>query len=131
MDDGSTDATAEVARRFVSRGVTVLSRKNGGLSAGQNYAYAHSQGEYIQFLDADDILAPNKIERQLAALRKTDSKRLLLSSPWAPFLLSDPPCSVCAQLAVPGSFSCRVAFEEDGRRPPHAKRHLAGEPGVG
>lgn len=63
----------------------MLSTKNGGLSAGQNYAYAHSRGDYIQFLDADDLLAPDKIERQLAALRKTDSKRLLLSSPWAPF----------------------------------------------
>jgi glycosyltransferase involved in cell wall biosynthesis len=85
VDDGSTDGTGEVARRFASRGVTVLSTRNGGLSVGQNYAYAHSRGDYIQFLDADDLLAPDKIERQLAALRRTDSTRLLLSSPWAPF----------------------------------------------
>jgi glycosyltransferase involved in cell wall biosynthesis len=85
VDDGSTDRTAQVARRFASRGVTILSTKNGGLSAGQNYAYAHCHGDYIQFLDADDLLAPDKIERQLAALRDTDSRRVLLSSPWAPF----------------------------------------------
>jgi glycosyltransferase involved in cell wall biosynthesis len=85
VDDGSTDETAEVARRFASRGVTVVSTKNGGLSAGQNRAYRHSQGDYIQFLDADDLLAPDKIERQLAALTPSDSKRILLSSPWAPF----------------------------------------------
>jgi len=85
VDDGSTDGTVEVARRFASRGVTVISTKNGGLSAGQNCAYRHSQGDYIQFLDADDLLAPDKIERQLAALTASDSKRILLSSPWAPF----------------------------------------------
>lgn len=85
VDDGSTDETAEVARRFASRGVTVVSTKNGGLSAAQNNAYKHCRGDYIQFLDADDLLAPDKIERQLAALRVSDSKRVLLSSPWAPF----------------------------------------------
>lgn len=85
VDDGSTDKTAEVARRFASNGVTVISTENRGLSAGQNHAYKHSQGDYIQFLDADDLLAPDKIERQLAALKSGDSKRVLLSSPWAPF----------------------------------------------
>jgi len=85
VDDGSTDGTAEIARKFSSRGVTVISTKNRGLSAGQNCAYRHSQGNYIQFLDADDLLAPDKIERQLAALTASDSKRILLSSPWAPF----------------------------------------------
>ena len=85
VDDGSTDGTAELARKFASRGVTVVSTKNGGLSAGQNCAYRLSQGDYIQFLDADDLLAPDKIERQLAALTPSDSKRILLSSPWAPF----------------------------------------------
>jgi hypothetical protein len=44
-----------------------------------------SQGDYIQWLDADDLLAPDKIERQLAALRETDGKRILLSSKWAWF----------------------------------------------
>jgi glycosyltransferase involved in cell wall biosynthesis len=68
VDDGSTDGTVEIARRFASKGVTIFSTKNGGLSAGQNCAYRHSQGDYLQFLDADDLLAPDKIERQLAAL---------------------------------------------------------------
>jgi len=85
VDDGSTDQTAEVARRFASKGVTVVSTKNGGLSAAQNRAYEHCQGDYIQFLDADDLMAQDKIERQLAALTSSDSKRILLSSPWAPF----------------------------------------------
>jgi glycosyltransferase involved in cell wall biosynthesis len=85
VDDGSTDGTAEIARRFASKGVTVVSTGNRGLSAGQNHAYRLSKGDYIQYLDADDLLAPDKIERQLAALRESDSRRILLSSPWAPF----------------------------------------------
>ena len=83
VDDGSTDGTAEVVRQF--KEVKLVSTKNCGLSGAQNNAFPHSQGDYIQYLDADDLLAPDKIERQLAALRDSDSKRVLLSSPWAPF----------------------------------------------
>lgn len=83
LNDGSKDRTAEVARRF--KGVTVLSTENQGFSRAQNHVYQHSQGDYIQYLDADDLLAPDKIERQLGALREGDSRRILLSSPWAPF----------------------------------------------
>jgi glycosyltransferase involved in cell wall biosynthesis len=84
-NDGSTDRTAEVAREFAHKGVTVVSRENGGQSAAQNTALRHCNGDYIQWLDADDLLASDKIERQLAALREGNSKRVLLSSPWAPF----------------------------------------------
>jgi glycosyltransferase involved in cell wall biosynthesis len=83
VDDGSTDSTAEVAGGF--KEVRVVSTENYGLSGAQNNAFPLSQGDYIQYLDADDLLAPDKIERQLAALREFDSKRVLLSSPWAPF----------------------------------------------
>jgi glycosyltransferase involved in cell wall biosynthesis len=84
INDGSTDRTAEIARRFGSN-ITVLSTENRGLSAAVNYAFQNSHGDYIQELDSDDLLAPDKIERQLTALRAGDSKRILLSSPWAPF----------------------------------------------
>ena len=83
VDDGSTDRTAEVVRRF--KGVTLVSTENQGFSAAQNHAFELSHGDYIQYLDADDLLAPDKIERQLGALREGDSRRILLSSPWAPF----------------------------------------------
>src|ERR1700694_3446256 len=65
VDDGSTDRTAEVARRFASKEVAVVSTANKGLSAAVNHAYQLSRGDYIQELDADDLLAPDKIERQL------------------------------------------------------------------
>jgi glycosyltransferase involved in cell wall biosynthesis len=83
VDDGSKDRTAEVVRQF--KDVKLVSTENQGLSGAQNNAFLLSQGDYIQYLDADDLLAPDKIERQLAALRESDSRRILLSSPWAPF----------------------------------------------
>lgn len=85
VDDGSKDRTAEVARQFASKQVKVVSTENQGLSGAVNNAYKLCQGDYIQELDSDDLLAPDKIEKQLAALREGDSKRIMLSSPWAYF----------------------------------------------
>jgi len=85
VDDGSSDETATVARRFASKEVRVVSTENQGAAAARNRALQFSQGDYIQWLDADDLLAPDKIERQLVALQEFDSKRILLSSSWAHF----------------------------------------------
>jgi glycosyltransferase involved in cell wall biosynthesis len=85
VDDGSTDRTAELARRYASKNVKVVSTSNQGLSAAVNNAYRLCQGDYIQELDADDILAPDKIERQMAAAQEIENRRILLSSPMAYF----------------------------------------------
>jgi glycosyltransferase involved in cell wall biosynthesis len=85
VNDGSTDGTEEVAQRFASRQLKIISTENRGLSAAVNQAYRESQGDYIQELDSDDLLTPDKIERQLNALHEGDSKRTLLSSPWGHF----------------------------------------------
>ncbi len=85
VDDGSSDRTAEVVRRFASKEVLVVRTENQGAAAARNHALRLSHGDYIQWLDADDLLAPDKIERQLAALREPYNQRILLSSPWAYF----------------------------------------------
>ena len=85
VDDGSRDGTAEVGRRFASKNVVIVSKENQGAAATRNHAFQLSQGEYIQWLDADDLLSSDKIERQLAALREGDGKRILLSSSWGIF----------------------------------------------
>jgi glycosyltransferase involved in cell wall biosynthesis len=85
VDDGSKDNTAAVARRFASKEATVVSTQNQGSAAARNHALRLSQGDYIQWLDADDLLSPGKIESQLAALRGVENKRILLSSSWAYF----------------------------------------------
>jgi glycosyltransferase involved in cell wall biosynthesis len=63
VDDGSSDRTPEVARRFAAKEVAVVSTENQGSAAARNHALQLSQGDYIQWLDADDLLAPDKIER--------------------------------------------------------------------
>src|SRR6516165_1130699 len=88
VNDGSRDGTAEVARRFAAANVKVVSTRNQGLSAAVNTAYRLCQGDYIQELDADDLLAPSKIEKQLTALRETDRPRTLLSGPRGYFYYS-------------------------------------------
>jgi glycosyltransferase involved in cell wall biosynthesis len=85
VDDGSSDHTAEVARQFASKEVVVLSTENQGAAKARNHALKVSQGDYIQWLDADDLLAPDKVERQLAAARESCDRSTLLSSSWAYF----------------------------------------------
>ena len=85
VNDGSTDRTLAIANQFATRGVTVLSQENQGASSARNKAFNASQGEYIQWLDADDLLALDKIERQLEALKRCPGKRTLLSSAWGTF----------------------------------------------
>lgn len=88
VDDGSTDRTGDVARSFASKNVKVVTTENRGPSAAINHAYRLCQGDYIQELDADDLLAPDKIEKQLAALRESDGPRTLLSGPRGYFYYS-------------------------------------------
>lgn len=66
VNDGSTDDTVAIARSF---GATVVSLKNGGPSAARNAGTWVAGGEYIAYLDADDIWAPQKLALQVAALR--------------------------------------------------------------
>jgi glycosyltransferase involved in cell wall biosynthesis len=85
VDDGSTDQTLAVARRFASKEVAVVTQKNQGASAARNHALSLSQGDYIQWLDADDLLSPDKIARQMEASKKYPGNRILFSSGWSYF----------------------------------------------
>jgi glycosyltransferase involved in cell wall biosynthesis len=86
VDDGSSDRTAVIARQFESQGVQIVQQQNQGASAARNKAFSLSRGEYIQWLDADDLLAPNKVASQMQAVKQGVGKRTLLSSPWASFM---------------------------------------------
>lgn len=86
VDDGSTDQTLAIARQFESDSVHVFTQKNQGAASTRNKAYSLSHGDYIQWLDADDLLAPDKTSRQIEALAHGLSKRTLLSSGWGQFL---------------------------------------------
>ena len=85
VDDESSDNTLHIAKQFESRSVKVLTQPHEGASAARNRALSLAQGEYIQWLDADDLLAPDKISKQL---QLTDGGRdfmTLLSSGYGSF----------------------------------------------
>jgi len=86
VDDGSTDQTLAVAQQFESHSVQVVSQPNQGATAARNKALSLSKGDYIQWLDADDLLAPDKIARQAEVLDRSRGKRMLLSSPFGQFM---------------------------------------------
>jgi len=85
VDDGSSDQTLSVARQFESGIVRVVTQSNQGAASARNKALCLAQGDYIQWLDADDLLAPDKIARQMECLHE-GSKRTLFSSAWARFI---------------------------------------------
>jgi glycosyltransferase involved in cell wall biosynthesis len=83
VDDGSTDDTLAVARSFASGQVAVATQPNQGAAAARNTALSMSQADVIQWLDADDLLARDKIARQMAV---GAGPRTVLSSAWGTFL---------------------------------------------
>jgi glycosyltransferase involved in cell wall biosynthesis len=85
VDDGSTDQTLAVARRFASKDVAVVRQENQGAAAARNHAFSLSQGDYVQWLDADDLLSPDKVEKQVELAKELENPRILLSSGWGFF----------------------------------------------
>jgi len=63
VDDGSTDSSLEIAKSFEN--IKVYQRKNSGLCASRNFGLNVAEGEYIQYLDHDDLLDPDKLEKQM------------------------------------------------------------------
>ena len=86
VSDGSKDRTEDVARSFESAGVITYTQNNQGAAATRNKAFSLCKGDYIQWLDADDLLAPDKISKQMEIAEKVQNKRLLISAEWAHFL---------------------------------------------
>lgn len=86
VDDGSPDGTLAAARQFENQGVKVFTQQNQGAAACRNTALSHARGDFIQWLDADDLLSPNKISAQLAAFQADPDPLKLLSSGWSYFL---------------------------------------------
>ncbi len=68
IDDGSPDQTAKVARGFASSSIRIIEQKNSGACVARNLGLSLSKGKYIQFLDADDVLSPDKIASQVEVL---------------------------------------------------------------
>jgi glycosyltransferase involved in cell wall biosynthesis len=87
VDDGSTDDTARVAERYGAEDsrFRLICRSHAGVSSARNTAVAEARGEWIAFLDADDVWLPPKLDRQLALLEQDPAADLLYTN----FLLWD------------------------------------------
>ena len=86
VDDGSTDQTLAVARRFASKEVAVVTQKNQGASAARNHALSLSQGDYILNGSMPMIFCRRTRSRaKLEASKKYPSNRILFSSGWGYF----------------------------------------------
>ena len=87
IDDGSSDRTLNVVREIVDPRIKCFSYTNGGSSVARNRGISHATGEFIAFLDADDLWTPDKLELQLEALQKNPEAGVAYS--WTYFLYED------------------------------------------
>ena len=84
INDGSTDSTLEKVTDLTDARIYITSYDNGGLPTARNRGIALARGEYITFLDADDLWTPDKLECQLAAFSKSPDAGLVYS--WTSFM---------------------------------------------
>ena len=74
VDDGSTDKSTEITRQYTHqypkkiRYLEHANHQNRGMSASRNLGIRHAQGQWIAFLDADDIWLPEKLEYQVGIM---------------------------------------------------------------
>jgi glycosyltransferase involved in cell wall biosynthesis len=69
VDDGSTDGSAAVVRSFARPNLRLIQQSNRGSTATRNVCCTHATGEFVQYLDADDLIEPDKITLQMDRLR--------------------------------------------------------------
>ncbi|NEO89375.1 MAG: glycosyltransferase [Moorea sp. SIO3G5] len=84
INDGSTDGTLDVISTVNDHRLKVFSYENGGLPVARNRGIRRSTGEFITFIDADDLWKPDKLELQLAALQKNPEAGVAYS--WTAFI---------------------------------------------
>jgi glycosyltransferase involved in cell wall biosynthesis len=84
INDGSSDGIVEWASQITDLRVRLISQENQGTAVARNTGIVESQGEYIAFLDADDIWEPTKLEKQAQCL---DNNPLVgLVDAWTAFI---------------------------------------------
>lgn len=88
VNDDSTDNTLSIAESYKSRGVLVFSQDKKGQDAALNLGYKHSKGEYIKFMDSDDLINPEMVELQVNAI-STSSDHIAYGE-WARFYHNNP-----------------------------------------
>lgn len=87
IDDGSSDKTLEIAKEWEKhhKNILVFSQQNKGACAARNLALEKSTGEYVMFLDADNIISPNKVKEQMKLLTAANDDMAVATCPWDRF----------------------------------------------
>jgi len=80
IDDGSIDGSLTIARQFDQPWIKVFEQKNSGASVARNLGISKASGQFMQFLDADDLLSPDKIKLQVNALMAQPGKIAVCST---------------------------------------------------
>jgi len=80
IDDGSTDETLSIAKRHESCNVRIICQDNQGPGNARNRAFDESQGDFVQYLDHDDLLSPEKIETQVHLLLNNPERMVAVSA---------------------------------------------------
>lgn len=84
IDDGSQDSTYQVVSSFSDSRIRVFSYPNAGVSASRNRGISKANGEFIAFLDSDDLWTPDKLEAQLRALE--DNPQAAVAYSWTDYI---------------------------------------------
>lgn len=73
IDDGSPDKSIEICQQFTDFRIKIIRQQNRGVAAARNTGIRHSQGEYLAFLDADDLWSPEKLTKHIKHLDTSPS----------------------------------------------------------
>lgn len=84
VNDGSTDETEQWVSQHSDRRIKLISQENQGLSGARNTGIAHATGDYIAFLDADDLWSPTKLEKQVQCLDENPEAGLVYT--WVAYI---------------------------------------------
>jgi glycosyltransferase involved in cell wall biosynthesis len=108
IDDGSTDGTAEIAANFGSK-VHIIRKQNGGIGAARNIGVEAATGDYIAFLDADDLWTESKLLQQLQLFRKDPALDMVFGEVAQFFSPDMDPASLEKYRSLPPQMKCQFA----------------------
>lgn len=82
VDDGSTDASLEICRNYeaIDSRFRVFSKPNGGVSSARNFGLRYAQGDYLEFVDSDDCLAQDLLEKQVSLAIENNSQLVVVNT---------------------------------------------------
>lgn len=79
VDDGSPDKSVEICQQFNDRRIKIIRQQNRGVCAARNAGIRQAEGEYLAFLDGDDLWLPEKLEKHIEHLENSPSVGLSFS----------------------------------------------------